>query len=133
MSLKGGGGGSSSESTTTSIDKRLVVDSGIGISSDTSTLNLQVLDGGSVAAALDFAAQNDLTTGENIAALLGLTGNIFAGALTVLDRNADLVQSSGNLVATAYEDAKGQTADNKYLIAGALAIVGLVAVKSFKR
>lgn len=132
MSLGGGKGSSSSATTTTSIDKRLVVDSGIGISSDTSTLNLEVLDGGAVADALAFAAANDTATGENIKALLGLTGDVFAGALTVLDKNADLVASSGALVAEAYQEAKGQTADNKYLIAAALAIVGVVATKALK-
>lgn len=133
MSLGGGKGSSTSSTTTTSTDKRMVVgEYGIGVSSDSSTVNVTALDGSAIKSAFEFAATNDLTTAENVERLLGFAGDVFAGALTVLDKNAALVQSSGELVATAYEDAKGQTTDNKYLIAGALAIVGVVAVKALK-
>ncbi len=131
MSL-GGGGKSSSKSSTTNIDKRLVVgDGGTGVSADLSaggdysTVNLSVLDGSAIASAFAFAEANAMSTGESLALLLGV-------ASEALTQNAALVQSSGDLVATAYEDAKGQTADSKYLIAAALAIVGVVAVKALK-
>ncbi len=53
-----GGGNSSSSSTTqtTQIDKRQVVDgNGVGVSSDSSTVNVSQLDGGAINTAFQFA------------------------------------------------------------------------------
>lgn len=136
----GGGGGSSSsnETTTQNIDKRLVVDSGIGISSDSSTLNVTALDGGAVQAAFEFAGQNvellknaDALQGQTAQQLINLADRVFTGAFSVLDKNADVVKTAGASVATAYDNAKGE-GDAKRLVAyGVIAAVAIVAVRSF--
>lgn len=136
----GGGGGSSSsnETTTQNIDKRLVVDQGIGISSDSSTVNVSALDGGAVTAAFEFAGQNvellkasDALQGQTAQQLLGLAGTVFNRAFDVIGKNAELVQASGATVAQAYDNAKGE-GDAKRLVAyGVIAAVAIVAVKSF--
>ena len=55
--MGGGGGGSSSSSTsattTTNTDKRLVVDHGVGVSSDSSTVNVTTTDLGAIQSAFD--------------------------------------------------------------------------------
>lgn len=136
----GGGGGSSSsnETTTQNIDKRLVVDSGIGISSDSSTLNVTALDGGAVSRAFEFAAKNvdlmkdaDALQGQTVQQLLGLTDRVFDGAFKVLDKNADIVKASSAFVSDAYDNAKGEGDTKKLIAAGVIAAVAIVAVKSF--
>lgn len=136
---KGGGGSSSSNETTTqNIDKRLVVDSGVGVSSDSSTVNVSALDGGAIASAFEFAGQNvelmksaDALQGKTVSELLGLTDRVFQGAFTVLDKNAALVESSSKFVSQAYDNAKGEGDVKKLVAAGVIAAVAIVAVKSF--
>ncbi len=128
---KGGGSSSSNETTTQNIDKRLVVSSGIGISSDSSTLNVTALDGGAIMSAFDFAAKNDALQGQTAQQLIGLADRVFEGAFKVLDKNADVVKTAGQTVATAYDNAKGE-GDAKRLVAyGVIAAVAIVAVQSF--
>ncbi len=135
---KGGGSSSSNETTTQNIDKRLVVDSGIGISSDSSTLHVNALDGGAITEAFEFAKSNvdlmksaDALQGQTVQQLLGLTDRVFEGAFKVLDKNADIVKQSSGFVATAYDNAKGE-GDAKRLVAyGVIAAVAIVAVRSF--
>ena len=145
--LRFGGGGSSSSNTTTNVDKRQVVDAGgIGVSSDKSTVSVtnQSMDGGAVAGALDtvkattkdvleYAAKNDLAAGSSAAQVLNLAGQVISTGADLLDKQSAGLQQQGAALASAYQDAKGQTADNKYLIAGALAVVGVVAVSSLRK
>ncbi len=79
----GGGGSSSSSSSTTTqnFDKRVAVDTGIGLSSDSSTVTINALDGGAVNASLDFANKQFGT-----AALVA--NNSVIGALETVDRGA---------------------------------------------
>lgn len=79
----GGGGSSSSSSSTTTqnFDKRVAVDTGIGLSSDSSTVTINALDGGAVNASLDFANKQFGT-----AALVA--NNSVIGALETVDRSA---------------------------------------------
>jgi hypothetical protein len=133
-----GGGGSSSSTTTTTqtTDKRLVVDQGVGVSSDQSTVNVSVLDGGAINAAIDLVKAGDLTTQQAVSQVLDLTGNIFTKALTVLDKSQDLnaktLESAGSIVGTAYEDSKGGANRDRWLVAGAVAGMTLLAIKSRK-
>lgn len=135
---KGGGSESSNETTTQNIDKRLVVDSGIGISSDSSSVNVTALDAGAINEAFEFANANvelmksaDALQGQTAAQLLGLTDRVFTEAFKVLDKNASLVQSSGKLVSDAWDNAKGEGSTKTFLAYGVIAAVALVAVRSF--
>ncbi len=130
---KGGGSSSSNSTTTQNVDKRLVVDSGIGISSDSSTLHVTALDGGAITSAFDFATKNDAIQGQTAQQLIGLADRVFEGAFTVLDKNAEIVKTAGQTVATAYDNAKGE-GDAKRLVAyGVIAAVAIVAVRSLGR
>lgn len=136
---KGGGSSSSNETTTQNIDKRLVVDQGIGISSDQSTVNVTALDGGAITQVFEFAQSSvdllkagDALQGQTAQQLLGLVDRVFDKSFQVLDKNADIVKASGAIVATAYDNAKGE-GDAKRLVAyGVIAAVAIVAVKSFR-
>lgn len=119
----GGGGGSSSSTatTTTSTDKRMVVDQGIGISSDSSTVNVTALDGDIVKQALDTVKASDAVAGEGFAKLLDLTGKVF-------DVGAGVIKSGQALTNEAYQQAtseKSGSIDNKTImilgVAGAAA------------
>ncbi len=126
-------GGSSSANATTSnnIDKRLVVDSGLGVSADSSTLTLTTLDGGAIGRAFDFAESADALQGQTVQQLLGLVDRVFENSFDVLDKNSEIVKTSGAMVATAYDNAKGE-GDAKRLVAyGVIAAVAIVAVRSF--
>lgn len=135
---KGGGSSSSNETTTQNVDKRLVVDSGIGISSDSSSVNVTALDAGAITDAFEFANANvellkasDALQGQSVAQLLNLTDKVFDGAFKVLDKNAAIVESSGQFVAQAYDNAKGEGDTKKMIAFGVIAAVAIVAVKSF--
>lgn len=123
------GGSSSSAATTNNVDKRLVTGQGMGISADNSTVN--VLDGGAIAQAIDLVKTTDANAGKNYAQTLGLAKDFFTQSVAALDKSAAMVKDSGAVVAAAYDNAKGQGADAKFMAYGAMAVVALVAVKSF--
>lgn len=124
----GGGGGSSSSSSastteTTNIDKRMVVDQGIGISSDSSTVNVQSLDAGIVNKALDTVAAADATSGEGFARLLNLAEGLFTKGGELVDKVSDTSMAAVAAVSTAQNDAKGSI-DQKTLVIMAVAGIG---------
>lgn len=119
----GGGGGSSSSNatTTTSTDKRMVVDQGIGISSDSSSVVVNALDGDIVKHALDTVKASDAIAGEGFGKLLDLTGKVF-------DVGSGVIKAGQQMTADAYQTAtaeKSGSIDNKTImilgIAGAAA------------
>lgn len=118
----GGGGGSSSSSqsstSTTSIDKRLVVDTGVGVSSDSSTVNVNALDAGAIGASFDFG--RDALKGAD---------TLLARGLQVLDKATGVADKSTALVATAYDNAKGAGTEKVVLMVAAIAAVSIVAIK----
>jgi len=123
--LHGGGGSSSSASSQaqTSIDKRLVVDSGsIGVSADSSTVTINALDAGAIEKAFAFATASDQETGKTLNQVLGLAADVF-------DKAGRQIESQTQLVATAYDTAKGQGSEKTVLFAAGLAVVGIVAIK----
>lgn len=131
----GGGGGSSSSSnsstTTMNTDKRLVVDSGVGVSSDQSTVNVTSTDLGAISQAFGFAGASgakalDFATagGERVAGtmdkVLGLADTLLKGSLTA-------VADTNNLVNSAYETARTTekgTIDQKTMIVLAVTAAG---------
>lgn len=127
----GGGGSSTSATTTSSTDKRMVIDNGVGVSSDSSTVNVSALDGGAIASAFDFAALAGQGASETVIAALSLADTVYTKGLTALDRNVDLVNRSGDMVAKAYDQAKGSGSEYRMMTVGALALVGVVVFKSF--
>lgn len=116
-----GGSSSASTTTTTQVDKRLVVDQGVGVSSDTSTVNVEVLDAGAVLGSLDLAD-------KTVAQVLTLGGQLFGKAFESLDRGQQLVEQGAGFVAAAYEDAQGGSNRDQMIVAGALLVVAVVAV-----
>lgn len=134
--MGGGGSSSSSSSATSNIDKRLVTgQNSVGVSADNSTVTVQVLDGGAIAGALELARQTDANSGKNLGTVLGFASGLYESAMKALENSAAMVRDSSAtntaMVATAYDQAKGQGADARVLAYGAMAVVALVAVKSF--
>lgn len=128
--LLGGGGGSNSSSststTTTTTDKRLALESGIGISSDQSTVMVNTLDAGIVSKALDTVSAADATAGQGFAQLLTLAGKIMEGGFAAL-------ASSQSLTNAAYRSATNDKAgaiDNRTI---AIAVVALAAAWAFRK
>lgn len=122
----GGGGGSSSSSSsssTTNVDKRMVVDQGIGISSDQSTVNVQALDGQIVQKALDTVAAADATAGDGFKQLLSLADGLFKAGGSLVQKTSDTAMSAINAVQTSQNDAKGSI-DQKTLVIMAAAGLG---------
>ncbi len=126
--IYGGGGGSSSSSstatTTQNTDKRIAVEQGIGISSDSSTVTVQALDAGIVSKALDTVASSDATAGAGFTQLLTLADKLFTGAGAVIEKTQDTALAQiGSLNASA-NDARG-TIDQKTMIV--IAVAGAAA------
>lgn len=106
----GGGSSSSSASTTNNTDNRRTIASG-GISNEGGTVN--VLDGGAIKNAFDFS-------GATVQQSLSFAAQSQHTAL-------DSLNSQTQLVANAYNDAKGRGAMTDWLILAAIGMVGLVA------
>ena len=115
--LGGGGGSSSSSNTTNNADKRVAVDSGIGVSGDSNTI--QVLDGGAIKNAFDFAGAT--------------AGQSFSFATKSNQQALDSLAVTSNLVKDAYADAKGRGALTDKILIGAIAVSGLVALMAIKK
>lgn len=127
----GGGGGSSSSSsntTTNTTDKRMVVDQGIGISSDQSTVNVQALDGKIVSQAMDTIKAADATNGESFSALLTLADRLFTAGGNVLQTQADATMAQVGALNTIANDQKG-VIDQKTLIILAGAGIAALALR----
>lgn len=124
---KGGNSQSSqsSSTTTTNTDKRLVVDGGsLGISSDSSTVNVQTLDAGIVNKALETVAAADATAGEGFDKLLQLTESLFDAGGKLLENNATTTLAQLEQLNTARNDTQGKI-DQKTIV---LLVVGAVGV-----
>ena len=134
----GGGGSSKSSNTTTTqaTDKRMVVDQGIGISSDSSTVTVNSLDAGIVAKALDTVAGADATNGEGFARLLDLSGSgfeqligladkLFTGAGVMIDKTQSASIAQLETINAAASDQRGAI-DQKTMVI--LAVAGAAAL-----
>lgn len=117
----GGGGGSSRQSNDTNIqDKRVVVDSGAGISGDNSSITVNAADVDVVKRAMDSFDKGSVTLGQGYSSLLEAAGKIF-------DTSTKAVTGAQAGLASAYaqheQDSKGAV-DQKTI----LALAGLAAV-----
>lgn len=122
--MGGGGGSSSSNSTTTqTTDKRMVVDQGIGISSDSSTVTVNALDGEIVKKALDTVAAADATAGVGFTQLLGLADKLFTGAGNMIEKTQNSSLAALENINAAAADQAG-TINQKTMIVLAVAAAG---------
>lgn len=132
----GGGGGSSSSSnqtTTNNTDKRLVVETGTGISSEGSTITINSLDAGIVSQAMDAVKVADATSGQGFSALMSLADKLFTGAGNLVgatqQATLDMAYSTQQATQDAYQTAtaeKSGSIDNKTIM-----ILGAVAAAAF--
>lgn len=132
------GGGSSSEtsssSTTNQTDNRRTIGAG-GISAEGSTVN--VLDGGAIANAFDFsktaiAQAFDFGT-KNTSKAISFGSDALDFATKSNQQALDSLNTESQLVAAAYNDAKGRGALTDKILIGAIAMAGLVAVMALKK
>lgn len=126
----GGGSSSSTSSTTQNTDKRIAVDTGVGISSDSSTVTVNTLDSGIVTKALDTVSAADATNGQGFTQLLGLADKLFTGAGDSLKASQATTLAQIGALNTATNDAKGSV-DQKTIIV--LAVAGAAAAFAFAR
>lgn len=131
--LCGGGGDSSSSSsqatTTTNLDKRQVVDNGgLGVSSDSSTVTVTMLDNGAINQAIDLSKTSTTAAYTGLDHLLG-----FANSVLTLESNSQkLISQSAANVGDAYKTAQDMSSGNRMLVAGGLILAGIVALNSLK-
>ena len=115
-------------STTNNLDKRLVVgDSGLGITSDNSTLSLNMLDAGAIKGALDTVNMSNSIAGDGYARLISAAENMF-------NTSQGLIGQTQKSVADAYSIAttdKAGTIDNRTIIV--LAVAGAAALFAFRK
>lgn len=122
---------SSNTTNTTNIDRRQVMSDGaIGITSDSSTVNVQSMDAGVVKAALDVVATADATAGDGFSKLLTLTEKMFTAGGQILDKTADTSLAAVSAVNSARNDAAGSIDQKTLIILGA---VGLGAAYFMKK
>lgn len=136
----GGGDSSSSASTSsnsTAIDKRMVVDSGVGVSSDSSTVNITSTDMGAVKSAFDFAGASGRSalefageSGERMVdsfdRVLKLADTVLSGSLTANDKSASLMAQAFE---TAKTTASGSIDQKTMMVLAGVAAVALVVIK----
>lgn len=129
----GGGGGSSessSSTTTNTTDKRMVVDTGIGISSESSNVNVTTLDAGIVNKALDTVQISDAANKQGFTGLLNLAETLFTQGGELLSKTADATMQQIEAVNAAANDREGAI-DQKTIIV--LAIAGAAALVLTKK
>lgn len=130
---KGGSPTSSNATTTQNTDKRLVVNDGVGISSDTSTVNVtsttNALDADIVTAALDTVKSSDATNGEGFTKLLELADGLFSGAGDVIAKTQDTTLGQIAALNTTANDSKGSIDQKTLIIIVAGAAVAIYALK----
>lgn len=154
LAFGGGGSSSSSSSTvqTSNTDKRQVVDgSSVGVSSDSSTVNVTATDHGTVKASIDLVgrvagAQLDLAKSNtqaqvdlaktnteaqarNLGALLGYASE----ALKITKDNINLAVKNTDQIGSAWQAARDSSDGNRTLAIGGLVIAGIVAVIAFSK
>lgn len=126
----GGDGGSSSSSSanttsTTNVDKRQVVDNGaIGVSSDSSTVNVSMLDNGAVNHAIDLVNNAGAGALDAYKALLATT-------LALESKNTDTLKANTDLASKLVDKPVQADASNNALKVGGLLIVGMAALSHF--
>ena len=120
---------SSQTNQTYNTDKRLVVDQGIGISSDSSSVTVNALDAGivgdslkAVTKALDTVSTADAVAGDSLNRIIGLADKLFDGAGKLV---TETQKTAATFAQSAAADNKG-VIDNKTIMV--LGVAGAAAV-----
>ena len=133
MIYGGGGGGSTSSSnatTTQNTDKRQVVDGGsVGVSSDSSTVNVSVTDTGAVKQAIDLTAGVGQGALDAYKTLLATTEHLVGTANNTIQASTDLAGSITSSTLGTDQTAKDAEKKKQYLIYGGVAIVVYLTMK----
>ena len=131
LNLFGGGDSSSSSTNTTTnnTDRRQVVDGGsVGVSSDSSTVNVTSLDAGAIAAGTNVALASVASNSTNVDHLLAAADKLFAQQQAALDMNTNLTKSLASTTQAAYQDAAANAQGNKPIMYAVIAVIGIAAV-----
>lgn len=134
MGLFGGGNSTSSTTNQTlNTDRRQVVDGGsLGLSSDSSTINITSLDAGAISDAKEIAVSALTNNATNAGKLLDTAALLFSSQQKALDVSATLANSLAAKT-SGTEDAGLATPDtiNTKMKATALAAVAAVAALAY--
>lgn len=123
------GGSSSSSATTTqttSTDKRMVVDNGVGVSSDSSTVTVNAVDLGAVEAAFGFAEGSGALLAGSFDKVLKLADTVLTGSLNAADKSTALVSSAFE---TAKNTASGSIDQKTMMVLAGVAAAAYIATK----
>lgn len=127
-----GSSSSSSVATTTvanTTDKRMVVDTGVGISSESSTVNVTTLDAGIVNKALDTIRQNDAGLGEGFTKLLGLAEMLFKDGSDLIESTQTASLAQLETINSAANDKTGAIDQKTIIVLGIAGAAALVLTK----
>lgn len=123
---------SSVATTNQAIDKRVAVESGIGISSDGSTVNIQSIDADLMKETMNVLGASDAVKGEGFARLLNLADKLFDRAGGMVERTQNTALEQLDTLNRAQNDARGSI-DQKTLMVIAIAGAAMVIVPKMKR
>jgi len=122
------GGSSSSSQSTSQADNRTTI--GNGAINAQGGSSVQVLDGGAIQNAFDFAG--DVSTGG-----FDLTKTTLTKALEYARASQgqalDSLNTTTSLIKDSYANAKGRGAMTDYILLGSIAVAGLVAFTAVKK
>ena len=117
---------STNTSTTSNLDKRQVVDgNAIGVSSDTSTVHVSVLDDGAVRGAIRLAENSGAGFVDAYKALLSVT-------LALDSKNSD-VATANNELAAKLADAPDVAGLSEPMKLGGLVLLGILALAFLRK
>lgn len=133
-----GGSSSSSSQATNQTDNRRTIAQG-GISAEGSNVN--VLDGGAIKNAFDFAGAvnagsldfSKTALAKSLEFATSNTKQSFDFASTANAQALDSLNTTANLVKDSYADAKGRGAMTDKILIGSVAMAGLVALAAIRK
>lgn len=126
------------QTTTNNVDKRLVNNGGISLSSEGSSVSItsNSVDKDIVAAALDTVRASDATNGEGFGKLLNLADKVIIGAGNVISRQQDSIgkQQDGfmSAVQSLKNDERGSIDQKTIIVLGVSAAAVLVLMNQRK-
>lgn len=123
------GSSSSNASSSTAIDRRVVTDSGIGVSGDSNVISVTSVDPTIVQAALDTVTANDALQSGNFNSLLNVADKLF-------NQGQNLIGQTQKAVADAYSQAQTDaksTIDNRTIVVLGVAAAGVAAAYALRK
>lgn len=123
------GSSSSNSSTSSSTDKRVVTDSGIGVSGNKNTITVESVDKEIVGKALDTVQISDALNADSFNALLKAADGLF-------NRGEGLINRTQTAIADAYAQAQDNTKstiDNRTVIVLGIAAAGVATAYAMRK